>query len=187
VVADEVRNLAMRAAEAAKNTSDLIEGTVKKVKEGSDLLAVTDGEFYKVTVSVEQSADLVGEISAASHEQAQGIELVNRAVCDMDKVVQRNAANAEQSASASKEMSAQAVQMKEFVVELRCLVDGSGSRQTIGDEGAENPNKSRRKSENFIPKGGRILKDSEKGRAESGRRTAEEKLIALDGEDTSDF
>ncbi len=122
VVADEVRNLAMRAAEAAKNTSGLIEGTVKRVKEGSVLVEKTDGEFRQVAESVSKSGELIGEISAASNEQAQGIEQVNKAVSEMDKVVQQNAANAEESASASEEMSAQALRLKEFVAELVALV-----------------------------------------------------------------
>ena len=124
VVADEVRNLAMRAAEAAKNTANLIEGTVKKVKEGSELMEKTDVEFREVAFSVVKSGELVGEISAASQEQAQGIEQVNKAVIEMDKVVQQNAANAEESASASEELSAQAGQMKNIVVELVAMVRG---------------------------------------------------------------
>jgi len=122
VVADEVRNLAMRAAEAAKNTSGLIEGTVKRIKEGSELVEKTDGGFRQVAEIVSKSGELIGEISAASSEQAQGIEQVNKAVSDMGKVVQQNASNAEESASASEEMSAQALRLKEFVAELVALV-----------------------------------------------------------------
>jgi methyl-accepting chemotaxis protein len=125
VVADEVRNLAMRAAEAAGNTADLIEGTVKKIKDGSDLVATTSDAFTEVATSVSKVGELVGEIAAASNEQAQGIGQVNTAVTEMDKVVQENAANAEESASASEEMSAQAEQMKGFVGELVALVEGS--------------------------------------------------------------
>ncbi|MGA3118669.1 MAG: methyl-accepting chemotaxis protein [Syntrophobacteraceae bacterium] len=125
VVADEVRNLAMRAAEAARNTANLIEGTVKKIKEGSDLMERTDKEFQEVAQRVGKASELVGEISAASHEQSQGIEKVNKAVGEMDKVVKQNAANAEESASASEEMDAQAYQMKEYVGELKTQVDGS--------------------------------------------------------------
>jgi methyl-accepting chemotaxis protein len=130
VVADEVRNLAMRAADAAKNTSNLIEGTAKRVKEGSELVERTDSEFRQVAESVSKSGDLVGEISAASNEQAQGIEQVNKAVGDMDKVVQQNASNAEESASASEEMNAQAQRLKEFVAELVALVGGAKGTRT---------------------------------------------------------
>ncbi|MEN6485106.1 MAG: methyl-accepting chemotaxis protein [Syntrophobacteraceae bacterium] len=132
VVADEVRNLAMRAADAARNTANLIEGTVKRVKEGSELVEKTDKEFRELAASVGKSSELAGEISAASHEQAQGIEQVNRAVSDMEKVVQQNSANAEETAAASEEMSAQAERMKEYVAELKSLVDGSKGNGTVG-------------------------------------------------------
>lgn len=124
VVADEVRNLAMRAADAARNTAQLIEGTVKKVKDGSELVVKTSEAFSEVAQSVVKGGELVAEIAAASSEQAQGIENVNRAVGDMDKVTQQNAANAEESASAAEEMSAQAEQMKGFVNELVSLIGG---------------------------------------------------------------
>jgi methyl-accepting chemotaxis protein len=124
VVANEVRNLAMRAAEAAKNTSALIEGTVKKVREGSELVERTNGAFAEVSKSAAKVADLVSEIAAASSEQAQGIDQINKAVAEMDKVTQQTAANAEESASASEEMNAQAVQMKDVAAELMAIVGG---------------------------------------------------------------
>ncbi|MBI9086709.1 MAG: methyl-accepting chemotaxis protein [Desulfobacterales bacterium] len=129
VVADEVRNLAMRAADAAKNTAALIEGTVKKVKDGSELASSTNAAFGKVAESAGKVAELVGEIAEASNEQAQGIGQVNTAVTEMDRVVQQNAANAEESASASEEMTAQAEQMKVMVGELVALVGGNSSHK----------------------------------------------------------
>ncbi|MDI6761878.1 MAG: methyl-accepting chemotaxis protein [Thermodesulfobacteriota bacterium] len=125
VVADEVRNLAMRAADAAKNTANLIEGTVKKIKNGSEIVSKTNEAFGKVATGAKKVGELVGEISAASNEQAQGIDQINKAVAEMDKVVQKNAASAEESASAAEEMNAQAEQMKAFVGELAAVVGGS--------------------------------------------------------------
>jgi methyl-accepting chemotaxis protein len=126
VVANEVRNLAMKTAEAAKNTTDLIlEGTVKRVKQGSELVEKTEKEFREMAESVEKSCQLVGRISAASFAQANGIQQVNNAVSEMDKVVQQNAASAGESASASEQMNAQACQLKDFVEELKHLVEGS--------------------------------------------------------------
>jgi len=127
VVAEEVRNLAIRAAEAAKNTSGLIEDTIKKIKDGSELVGRTNTDFSQVAESAGKVAGLIGEIAAASDEQAQGIGQVTKAVHEMDKVVQRNAANAEESASASEEMNAQAATMQEVVRELVAVVGGSGS------------------------------------------------------------
>ncbi len=125
VVADEVRNLAMRAAEAAKNTASLIEGTVKKVKDGSGLVEETEKEFNEVRASVAKSSDLVGEISSASQEQAQGIEQISRAIGEMDKVVQQNAANSEELAAASGQMDTQAELMKALIDRLGSMVMGS--------------------------------------------------------------
>ncbi len=124
VVADEVRNLAMRAAEAAKNTAELIEGTVKKVEDGSELVATTNDAFIKVAESAEKVGGIVAEIAEASKEQSSGIDQVNIAITEMDKVVQQNAANAEESASASEEMNAQAEQLKDYVGDLVQLVEG---------------------------------------------------------------
>lgn len=134
VVADEVRNLAMRAADAAKNTATLIAETVTRVNDGSKLVIVTGKAFSEVDKSASKVGELVGEISAASSEQAQGIELLNKAVAGMDRVTQQNAANAEESASASKEMDSQAEQMNDFVGELVALVRGSayGKRKVVG-------------------------------------------------------
>jgi hypothetical protein len=125
VVADEVRNLAMRAADAAKNTAGMIEETIKRVKDGKVLVGRTNDTFKKVAESAGKVSGLVAEIAAASTEQAQGIDQLNKAVAEMDKVVQQTAAGAEESASASEEMNAQADHMKQFVLELTQLVNGT--------------------------------------------------------------
>jgi methyl-accepting chemotaxis protein len=121
-VADEVRNLALRAADAAKNTTDLIEGTVKKIKIGSGIVEKTNEAFAKVASGAKKVGEIVGEIKAASYEQSQGIEQINKAIIEMEKVVQKNVVNAEESASASEEMSAQAENLKGFVGQLASLV-----------------------------------------------------------------
>jgi methyl-accepting chemotaxis protein len=139
VVADEVRNLAMRASEAAKNTSSLIEETGKKVKDGSQLVAKTDEAFSEVARSTAKVGELVSEIAAASSEQAQGIDQINKAVAEMDKVVQQNAASAEESSSAAEEMSAQSEEMKGMVSELLALVAGKSSQNTSSGNSSERP------------------------------------------------
>jgi methyl-accepting chemotaxis protein len=143
VVADEVRNLALRAAGAAKNTSTMIEETTNKIKAGTGLVLDTNESFKNVTKGSLKVADLVGEIAAASNEQAQGIEQVNIAVAEMEKVTQQNAASSEEAASASEELMGQADQMKGFVQELEVLI-GAGGNQTgkknmAGPLGLENP------------------------------------------------
>jgi methyl-accepting chemotaxis protein len=143
VVADEVRTLAMRAAGAAKDTAQLIESTVKQIKEGSSLVAETHEAFGKVAESVTKVGDLIGEIADASEKQARGIEQVSHAVLEMDRVTRQNAANAEQSAGASEELNAQAKQMRSTVDELASLIGdtdtyeaggGTSSFPTVEDE-----------------------------------------------------
>jgi methyl-accepting chemotaxis protein len=131
VVAEEVRNLAMRSAEAAKNTSELIEDSVKNSKNGVDIATEVGKVLEEIVGGIGKTSDLVGEIAAASQEQAQGIEQVNTAVNQMDKVTQQNAANAEESASASEELSAQAEQMNTIVAELSALVGGRGTGSNV--------------------------------------------------------
>lgn len=127
VVADEVRNLAMRAAEAAKNTAALIEGTVQTIREGSGIVQRTNDDFAMVASSFTKSGELVGGITVASQEQAQGIAQLTNAVAEMDKVTQRNAESAEESASLSKQMNIEAEKMRKFVASLVGLVGRKGN------------------------------------------------------------
>lgn len=125
VVAEEVRNLAMRAAEAAKNTADMIESSIHKIDEGADIAKKTNESFSKTFAVTKKIGELVGEISGASNQQTQGIDQVSRAVTEMDRVIQQTASNAEESATAAEELSAQAFRMKDNVSELLSLVDSS--------------------------------------------------------------
>ncbi len=124
VVAEEVRNLAIRAAEAAKNTAVLIEDTVQKIGDGSGLVNTTNDDFQAVAQSAIKVGELVAEISAASNEQSTGIDQITRAVTEMDKVVQKSAANAEETASAAEEMNAQAEQVRQVAKVLLDVVGG---------------------------------------------------------------
>jgi PAS domain S-box-containing protein len=125
VVAEEVRNLAMRSAEAAKNTSAMIEESVKNSKNGVDIATEVGKVLEEIVQSIGKTTDLVSEIAAASAEQSQGIDQVNTAVAQMDKVTQQNAANAEESASAAEELSAQAGSLQSMVQEFTLTNTGS--------------------------------------------------------------
>ncbi|HOG18001.1 MAG TPA: methyl-accepting chemotaxis protein [Syntrophales bacterium] len=124
VVADEVRNLAMRAAEAAKNTSSLIESTIAAVRNGNELTKLTQEAFRENKEIAAKIGQLVDEIAVASEEQAQGIGQLNTAIAEMDKVTQQTAESSEESASASEELNAQAMQMKGYVADLIGVVEG---------------------------------------------------------------
>lgn len=124
VVAEEVRNLAMRSAEAARNTSALIEDTVTQVSVGVNVVDGLKSALTEVTGSATKVGQLVQEIAAASSEQSTGIEQINTAINQMNKVTQQNAASAEESASASEEMNGQAESMRSIVSELLVMVNG---------------------------------------------------------------
>jgi len=194
VVADEVRNLALRAADAARNTSDLIENTIKAVKNGNELTHTTQ-EAFKDNMEISRKVGaLVDEITAASHEQAQGIEEINRAVTEMDKVVQQVAANAEESASASEEMSAQAEQMQVYVAELSAMVAAKSTRMskapssagTSGSSGVQHARASKTAVQKAQQKSGKekLKAISQPGKKEDARP---QDIIPMDDDDFKGF
>ncbi len=143
VVADEVRNLALRSAEAAKNTSALIEKTIKAVSNGNQLTAATQDAFKSNEEISKKVNQLVDEIATASEEQAHGVQQINTAITDMDKVTQQTAANAEESASASEELNSQSEQMRGFVQELIVVVGGHGAEAAGSNPSAASVTKRR--------------------------------------------
>ena len=128
VVAEEVRNLAQRSAEAAKNTSQLIEESLKNADNGVRSSEEVQGSLGEISSSVGDVTQVISEVSGASKEQAEGIGQVNTAMAQLDKVTQSNAANAEESASAAEELSSQAVDLRTAVKDLQFIVNGRQGR-----------------------------------------------------------
>ena len=115
VVAEEVRSLALRAKEAATKTEELIRQSVKEAGEGEATARQVAGKLGEIASGVSRVTDIVAEIATASREQSTGIEQVIRAVSEMDKVTQQNAASAEESSSAASELSGQAEELTAMV------------------------------------------------------------------------
>jgi methyl-accepting chemotaxis protein len=128
VVAEEVRNLAMRSSEAAKNTSTLINESVDRAKNGVNIAAEVEKALTQIVASGAKIGTLISEVAAASREQAQGVEQINVAVNEMDKVTQQNAAAAEQSAAAAEELSSQAEELRSTIAMLVKLATGRRSQ-----------------------------------------------------------
>lgn len=118
VVAEEVRNLAMRSAEAARNTTELIEKSVQNIERGNSLVKTTSDSFHKVAEASTKISSLVEEITAGSKEQTSGLDQLTQAVTQIDRVVQSNAATAEESAAASEQLSAQTAEVTSVVYEV---------------------------------------------------------------------
>ncbi|AFA48300.1 methyl-accepting chemotaxis protein [Acetobacterium woodii] len=113
VVAEEVRNLAARSADAAKETTRMIEGSIKKVDDGRKIASKTADALDKIVGNVAKVSDIVGNIASASNEQAIGISQINQGIMQVSEVVQVNSATSEESASASEELSSQAELLRE--------------------------------------------------------------------------
>ena len=119
VVAEEVRNLAAKSANAAKETTTLIEGSIKKVEVGSRIADTTAMQLANIVGGVEKAAGLVSEIATASNEQATGISQVDSGIDQLSQVVQTNSATAEEAAAASEELSSQAEMLLNMVGQFK--------------------------------------------------------------------
>lgn len=119
VVAEEVRNLAARSANAAKETTTLIEGSISKVEIGTKIADRTASALANIVDFVEKEVQLVGKIAAASNEQASGIVQINKGIDQLSNVVQSNSAVAEQAAAASEELTGQADMLKQMIMQFK--------------------------------------------------------------------
>ena len=148
VVAEEVRNLAQRSAEAARNTAELIEGSRDNVEDGVEAADELGEKMESIQNRTDKAQTMVSEISAASREQADGIEQVNDAVAQMNEVVQQTASNSEESASAAEELASQAQEMNAMVAQLATIVDGESDVTTGRKTGKTQPSSGSHHSSN---------------------------------------
>ncbi|MBI3992240.1 MAG: DUF3365 domain-containing protein [Candidatus Lambdaproteobacteria bacterium] len=122
VVAEEVRNLAQRSADAARDTSNLIEESRTKAELGVKVTSEVGSVLERINGAIKKVSDLIREVAAASNEQAQGVEQINIALSEMDKVTQANASTSEETASSAEMLSAQAADLDTMVADLARIV-----------------------------------------------------------------
>ncbi len=134
VVADEVRNLAQRAAQAAHETTTLIEGSITRSREGRQVVDEVGASLSGIVTGVTKVTELINGIAKASEEQAQGVEQVNSAIAQMNKVTQENAAEAQESSTVSDQLGQHADTVKNMVVELVGIVSGARARSAAANQ-----------------------------------------------------
>jgi methyl-accepting chemotaxis protein len=144
VVAEEVRNLARRSAEAAKNTAFLIEENLKKTQSGAELANRSKEVLKEILGSITRVAEIVKEVGTASREQAEGVKYINIAVVETTQTTQQNTSRSEELATASDELSTQAVSLQDIVWRL---VEMVGARATQGKEGLNKQRETSRENE----------------------------------------
>ncbi len=138
VVAAEVRNLAQRSASAAKEIKTLIQDSVRKVENGTELVNKSGQTLTEIVSAVKRVTDIVSEIAAASKEQLAGIEQVNKAVAQMDRVTQANAAQTEEMSGTASALLTHSIQLNELVSRFR--LESTTERVTRGNKVHKSPN-----------------------------------------------
>ncbi len=132
VVAEEVRNLALRSAESAHSTSELIKNIIERIEGGSELVKKATGSFKEVAEGADKVATLLNDIATANSEQSIGISQITVGVNEMEQVAQENTAASEETASVSADMHREAGQMQHIVNKLLELVDGINRGEEYG-------------------------------------------------------
>jgi len=126
-VAEEVRNLAARSAKAARETADLIQGSVDKAKNGADIADRTSEALNKILRGVGKVTELIGEIAVDSNDQAERIYQINREIGQIDQITQSNTANAEETASTAEQLASQTTYLEGLLDNFKVDEDANDS------------------------------------------------------------
>jgi methyl-accepting chemotaxis protein len=128
VVAEEVRSLASKSAEAAKDTGSLIANSIEKAELGSRIATETAASLAKIVTGINESNVIIGDIAQSSEEQSAGIAQINTGIDQVAQVIQQNSATAQESAAASEELSSQSNMLEELISQFKLRKDLTGQR-----------------------------------------------------------
>jgi methyl-accepting chemotaxis protein len=170
VVAEEVRNLAQRSAKAAKETAEMIEGSIKKTDAGTKIAEETSKALEEIVLGVSKVTDFISEIASASKEQALGIGQINEGLGQVDQVTQQNSASSEELAAASEEMSSQSEMVRQMLGKFKLKKQAGGGSYGAGQVSAGKPY--------LAHKQGR--RAAQKAVVSAGGRVNPEDIISLD-------
>lgn len=192
VVAEEVRNLAQRSAQAAKDTAAMIEANIDLSEKGVHASQIVQGALSQIASETKKVTELMDEISAASQEQTQGISQINKAIAQMEKAIQQNASTAEEVAAASEEIKGLGLFRNKLMKKLDIMVIGSGSQDGLSAIEMTDSNvnsiqlrqNSSKEAANAVPLALKVCR-SPKGRAKA-RMVVPNEVIPLDT-DLDDF
>lgn len=194
VVAEEVRRLAQRSAEAAKNTQQIIEDTIKKANDSEVISKDVGSMLQKVKENAEKVLILIQEVATASNEQSKGVEQVNTAMMEINKATQEVAASSEESASASEELTAQSAELLSAANELEMLLKGNyvNEKHRVSSSSKALPGKSRVEVQSTHFKGSDKRKKQSHSSLpmslkDSGALVKPEDVIPLEEEDLKGF
>jgi len=176
VVAEEVRNLAARSANAAKETTELIEGTIKRTENGTKIARETAEALNKIVEGISKAATLVNDIAVASNEQAAAITQINQGIAQVSQVVQTNSATSEESAAASEELSSQAELLKRSIAKFKLKNMGKMTSNRYKEVSPEIMRMLEDYTENKQPKS---YSKEENGEYSDGKETAEKDVGGL--------
>ncbi|MDR3347236.1 MAG: methyl-accepting chemotaxis protein [Helicobacteraceae bacterium] len=186
VVADEVKNLAGRSANAAKETSGIIEKAIGKIKEGNQIAKETNEAFAEILDKAKKTSDLIGEIAASVKEQSEGMNQISTAMGQIDSITQQNAATSEEAAAASEQMSAQANAMMESVAELGKIVGLTIDLSKLQQSGGV-PKPTAKQSPKPIAKKPVAKALPAKASKQTAKKREEEQVFPLEEDDMKEF
>jgi len=183
VVAEEVRNLAQRSAEAARDTANIIESSIEEVKKGNEIAEETNKSFEDILDKVKKTGDIIGEIAIASKEQSGGINQLSEAMNQVDSVTQVMASSSEESAAASEQLSAQAANMQDSVNGLAVIF---GFKSTSGSKRQVNTPMQTQTHREYTP-APRQFESSKKNVSSNTSNSKPSDVLPLDDDDLKEF